>query len=183
MIQARETTIEGVDYSFTPLMADPAREWLDRLSKAFGPSVAAFVEGLGSVKSFKIDLDATDELDLLTMFSNSMGKGIRDFTSALSPSLHKEVVDKFLSQVRYRNEEGNWAPLTKDRRQIMFATALWAETRLLGWCLQEQYADFFVPLRTAIASAAVRMAARGVSRSDSPKVSTGGLGDSSPAAD
>lgn len=183
MLEPLETTIDGVEYRFMPLMTDPAREWLDRLIKAFGPSVASMLEGLQGADTRKLDLDTTEEMGLLSMLGGSFGKGLHSFTQSLTPAFHKELVDKFLGQVQYRTEDGNWAPLTKDRRQLLFARKLALETRLVGWCLKEQYEDFFVHLQRLLASAVASLAQKTARNSASRTDVTGGTGGSSPASE
>jgi len=176
MIESVETTIDDVEYRFMPLMADPARKNLDELLKRFGPSIASVIEGLsGTNKIEDFDMDSTEDAELVKVFAKSLSGGIREFTHALSSHFHKEIVDVFLTQADVK-EDDKWVKLTSNKRQILFGTRLATETRLLVFCLQAQYSDFFAPLRTAIMSAALKMTVK-QSSSTSPKTSIGQSGE------
>jgi hypothetical protein len=147
-----KTEIDGVEYEFTPLMATPARNMFDQLAKKFGPTIASFVESLNG-DAGDVDIDTAHVLEAFAGMSESLGGAIRAFTSALTPEFHNQLLDTFLNHVRYRHEDGEMLNLTKQVRETMFGRALALETKILGWCLSEQYSDFFAPLRTALASA------------------------------
>jgi hypothetical protein len=157
MLEEKTKVIDGIEYSFMPITVTPARRMLDRLMQTFGPALAAFIKGLESLEDVKnFDIDTTDISELVGPLTRSIGATVDTFTKAIDSSLHEELVNTFLLRVKYV-DNGKLVKFTKDNLEIYFATRLGLETRILLWCLSEQYADFFGPLRTALTSAGIRL--------------------------
>jgi hypothetical protein len=185
MIETVEKEIDGVRYQFTPLMAKAARNELDQLIQRFGPSIANGIKGLQAVGDFNIDTDV-DELATkiagLQAVSGSLGNTLEAFCGALTPAYHANLARIFLSNVLAEVEVPNPATggidmgmqkLTEDFRNIYFATKLLTETKVLIWCLEVQYGDFFEPLGRAREFITRALEMMNQSASKSPKDSTG----------
>lgn len=169
MIEAKSKEIDGMTFEFMPLMATPAREMLDKLINKLGPSVASALEGLSTAKEFSLEDDVVSKL--LPAVSGSLGGGLRGFCEALQPSFHKELVDSFFKNVTVE-DEGKKLPL-KNQAEFIFATKLLTETKVLAWCLEVQYSDFFELLKQGLASATLSLTKKTQSNSDSQTKSIG----------
>ena len=170
MIELKQKNIDGVDYEFLPLMATPARNMLDQLINKFGPAIAKGLEGLKDAGEFSGDDDVSA---LVPALSGSLGAALDSFSTAITAGFHKNIVDTFLNKVNVVEPDGNKPQLTAADREIRFATNLLTETKVLLWCLEEQYGDFFGLFRRVGIQTAANMAIKTPSKSNSLKDSTG----------
>lgn len=179
MINQVETEIKGVNYKFMPLTATPARALLDKLINRLGDSISLFIKGLNQIGDIvDFSLDKTTEMDLLQAFATPVGDSVGSFTSKVTPEFHKELIEAFIiNNVSYQEESGEWIKMTRNVAENYFALQLGLETKLLLWTLKEQYADFFEPVRMAIASAGIHFATRAEQNSSSQKGATGLSGE------
>ncbi len=138
MIEPAQKEIDGVNYEFMPLQLKEARKQLDLLIKKLGPAAASAIEGIQTAEDF----DEKATLKMLSIVSGSVGGAIRDFCSVLTPEYHASLADTFLARVSCE-EDGKKPQLTASKRELMFATKILTETKILLWCLEVQYADFF----------------------------------------
>lgn len=174
MIETVQKEIDGVLYEFAPLMATPARDMLDQLVSKFGPTAANAVDGLKTVRSFSLESDAMTEM--VPAIAESLGGAIRGFSASITPGFHKQLVDLFLRQVSFRNEAGEMQGLTPSNREAMFATKLALETKILFFCLEAQYSDFFALLRRGLNYATLSLT-KMEKGSSSPQGSNGSSGE------
>jgi hypothetical protein len=184
MIETHEKEIDGVRYRFKPLMAKAARDQLDQLIQKFGPAFASAIKGLQNAGTYDADKEA-NILEMLPAVAGSIGGAIESFCGALTPAYHANLVRTFFHQVSMEdtvNGQEAWPLLSPDRCEIHFATRLLSETKVLCWCLEVQYADFFGLFRQGLMLAALSRAAKSPSLSDSPKDSIG-TSTESPLAD
>lgn len=168
MIEPVRKEIDGTTYEFRPLRLKEARKQLDKLIKKLGPSVASAVEGLQTAENF--DEEAT--LKMLSIVSGSIGGAVREFCAALTPEYHAELANIFLNQVAYQTEEG-MPQLTEAKREFLFATKILTETKILLWCLEVQYADFFELARRGVQRASSLLKTMKPSILDSQKTTIG----------
>jgi len=165
MITVRDKEIEGVKYRFTPLMAKPARSFVDRLIKQFGPVFGSLIRALDSI-------DTGDLQAAVGIF----GSAVSEFASALDPVFHQELVNAFLTRVEYHDPntpagKDPWVLFTANNMEVLFATQLGLETEILVWCLREQYSDFLSLWKRASVFIAGRLGGPGeASKSLSPAV-------------
>lgn len=178
MIEKKQKEIDGIAFEFMPLMATPARDMLVQLCNKLGPSVASGIEGLDKAKSFNLDSNIAD---LIPALAGSLGGTLRSFCLALQPGFYKNLITLFLSRVTFQNENGGMERLDEAAREIMFATKLMTEIKVLVWCLENQYADFFELLKKGGTYATLSLAQKSPSVSNSPKDSIG-ASSASPAA-
>ena len=154
-IESVTREIDGVEYTFRPLQAKAARDQLDQLIQRFGPSIASIVKGMKTAGDFDEGGDVVR--DMLPALSESLGGGIESFCKALAPNFHANLVDMFLSRVEAKIFDDNGQELrpmlNKNFREDYFATSLLLETKILAFCLEVQYSDFFEQLRRVIGSA------------------------------
>jgi hypothetical protein len=176
MIEVKEKTIDGHDFKFHPMMATPARELLDKLIRMFGPSIAAAVEGLDSA-----EVDTNMEItSILGSAMGSIGGSLREIAAAMQPAFHHKLVEELGSHTQWRNEDGNYVPLRKDLREVLFATNLLTEFKWIAFCLEVQFSDFFGLFQTLAGQAVALRAMANESKSRSQKVSTGTYKESPP---
>jgi len=151
------------------MMLKKSRAMFDGLTQRFGPAVASAIEGLS-------DADINSDMDMGAMLGNvskSAAGLLRGFVAGLDPTYHAKLADDLAQQTRYRNEHGNFVSLAAgDVREQMFGANLLTESKLIGWCLSVQYADFLGPLRT-LGMSAMSFRKMAGSTSGSPKESTG----------
>jgi len=157
MIEKKTKELGGIEFTFSPLMAGQARLMLDKLIKTFGGVLAATVSGADGVNIEEVkalDLDKSQEPELIKVFASAIGGGLGAFSQAITPEFHTELVDTFLKQVTFIDPDTRESRgLTKNVREVMFSTRLALETRVLLWCITEQYGDFLEPVRRLINSA------------------------------
>jgi hypothetical protein len=168
MLEVVQTEIDGYEFTYQPLMATPARALFDKLVQRFGPAVAGAVRGLK-------DADLSDDMEMaeaLGSVTESVGSLISGLASGLDPKFHAQLVDDLFKQVQFKNEHGNFAPLDKGTREIMFGTKLLLEMKLVSFCLKAQFSDFLAPLQS-LTSSALALRAQALSRSASRPASTG----------
>ena len=172
MIEQREKEIDGVVYRWMPMMAKAARNELDKLIQKFGPTFGTAIKGLQNAGEF--DAESEDGiLSALPAVAGSVGSAIEAFCHALTPEYHANLVRTFIvGRVKRVTDEGEQV-LTADVCETVFATALMLETKILVWCLEEQYADFFALLRKGMTLAALSRAAKKASPSAYRKSSIG----------
>jgi len=176
MLETKERTIDGYDFKYYPLMATPARELLDKLIRMFGPSIAAAVEGLEGA-DVGVDMKVTD---ILGSAMGSIGGSLREIAGAVQPAFHHKLVEDLGKQTEWRNEEGNFVPLKKDMREVLFATNLLTEFKWIAFCLEVQFSDFFGLFQTLAGQAVALRAMANESRSKSQRGSTGISNESPP---
>ena len=179
MLEVKEKTIDGHDFKYHPLMATPARELLDKLIRMFGPSIAAAVEGLDSAE-IDVNMNVTS---ILGSAMGSVGGSVRELSEALQPAFHHKLVEDLGSHTQWRNEEGNYVPLKKELREVLFATNLLTEFKWLAFCLEVQFSDFFGLFQTLAGQAVALRAMASESKSGSRRGSTGISSESPPMSD
>lgn len=151
MIEPVRREIDGDTYEFSPLMAKAARRELDKLINKFGPAVASGIQGLQAMNvdaEVNLDAEGTEALiGALPAVANSVGSIVGRFSQSITPEYHEALITTFFEQVRVQNGE-NWPKLDKSYCDLHFATRLLTETKVLAFCLEVQYADFFGLLGT-----------------------------------
>ena len=177
MIEKKQKEIDGVTFEFMPLMATPARDMLVQLCNKLGPSLASGIEGLDKAKSFSLESNVAE---LIPALAGSLGGTIRSFCTSLQPGFYKNLITLFLSRVTFQNENGGMQKLDEAAREIMFAVKLMTEMKVLIWCLEVQYADFFGLLRKGGTYAMLNLAEKSQSGLNSQKDSIG-VSSESPA--
>jgi hypothetical protein len=176
MIEKVEKEIDGHVYEYMPLMAKAARSELDKLIQKFGPAIS---KAIGGMKSIDVDADVDLEkggvdalVGALPAIAGGLAGAIDGFSSSLSPEYHRNLVDCFLKRVTVHLEGENGQPiqqqLTSAFCEQFFATRLLTETKVLIFCLESQYADFF-ELWGSAKDALGALKARARSSSGSPK--------------
>lgn len=174
MLEAQEREIDGSVYWYQPLMATPARELLDQLIRKFGPAFAAAVEGLENA-DLNLDQDTVNVGEILGTVTESIGGSIREAVRGLEAPFHHKLVEQLGKQSQIKNTEtqNQFVPLSKDIREVHFATNLLSEFKWIAFCLEVQYSDFFALLRTTAARAVAFKAQANESKSRSRKDLTG----------
>jgi len=157
MLEIKQTEIDGVGVAYSPLMATPARNLLDKILNEFGPVLADAIERLEGSEVAKViaDFKASQGGDVkalpkteaivnaLPLLAKPLGRLLRGFATSMKPSLHNELVNTLFKRVQLQTEsmEG-LTTLNKSELELLFGTNLLLETKILFWCLEVQYADF-----------------------------------------
>jgi len=172
MIEIQEKTIDGDCYRFTPLMVKKARAELDKLLQKFGPAVALAIKGLESVNvDADIDLEGSRGeaiVSALPAVAGSLSGAVTGFSAALTPAYHAELVETFFKNVTIDVGESQQR-LTPEFCSLHFATRLLTETKVLLFCLEAQYSDFFGLWESLATTIRAARTSKERSRSDSPK--------------
>lgn len=166
-------TFDGVEYHYNPLMAKAAREKLVQLINKFGPVFGKGIKQLNRVDNVDGVLDTEVGIELLPVLAGSLGEMIVKFSEAVSPGFYVDLTDIFLQRVSMATEEGGRIRLKKDVREAMFGRKLLLEARLLVWCLEEQYSDFFALWKLEAMQHLAKLLAK-AKNSGFPNQSTGG---------
>ena len=190
MLEPQEKEIDGHRYRFLPLTIKPARQTLDMLIQKLGPSTAAAVRGLKNAGSFDPDEHAdnatTAVLSALPAVAESFGDAIESFARVFDSAFHDYLVKTFFPRVEVRTQDNEgreaWPRLSSDLCANHFATNLMSELKVLCWCMEVQYSDFFEPLKRASLSLAWSRAQRRRPHSDSQKDSIGTSSESPQAS-
>jgi hypothetical protein len=176
MIEAKDKLIDGDNYRFTPLMVKQARAELDKLIQKFGPAIALAVKGFESINlDADIDLEGPKSealLSALPAVAGSVSGAVTGFSAALSPAYHADLVETFFKNVELE-VDGGWRRLEPKFCNVHFATKLLTETKVLLFCLEVQYSDFFGLWESLGATIRAVRESREKSRSDSQTESTG----------
>ena len=144
MLEPEETEIDGHEFRYHPMLLKASRRMFDELSQRFGPAVASAIEGLGNA-NIDQDMEFTEMLGGVT---DSAAGLLRGLVSGLDPAYHAKLADQLAASTLWKNpENGEFAKLTNELREVMFGKNLLTEARLIWWCLTVQYADFLAPLR------------------------------------
>jgi hypothetical protein len=178
MIEPVKREIDGDEYQFLPLQAKAARRELDGLLQAFGPSVSKGIRGL---KAANVDAELTTDnvVGMLPAIAEAIGGAVEGFTRALTPEYHEKIVKTFLDRCTIKRydearDQERWPTLDEKFREIHFGTRLLTETKILLFCLEVQYADFFELLGNLGTSLGRLLPDRTQSSSESREGSTGG---------
>ena len=147
MITPVSKIIDGNEYVFTPMGAKQARNALVRLLKLVGPGWADGLDGLkGRISTDVLDAgDASPEalLKLVEPLAGTVAGLIRGFLAKLTAEEYESITNDFLERVQVIDKSGNKVRLTSAQREDRFAVSLLAELKVLIWCFESQYADFF----------------------------------------
>lgn len=178
MLEAQEREIDGLKYTYQPLMLKPARALFDKLVQRFGPAISMAIERL-------TDAEVTEDMPLeeaLGHVASSAGGLIKGVVNGLDSKTHNEIADIVAKQTTVDMENnGNMMPLT-DARELLFGCNLLTEFKVIAFALEVQFADFLEPMRN-LSQVALAFRAKAGLRSDSRKESTGTYTESRQAQD
>jgi hypothetical protein len=170
MIEEIKKEIDGVEYMYVPMAANAARALYAKLLKNFGPAVAQGLQDMERVKN--IDMDSSVGAIIANMFG-PIGKALETFTRELDPKFYEYLVDTLLRRVSC-TVDGEMFTLESKVRDLYFARKFLTECKVLMFCLEAQYDDFFgllkITTRTGITA---RAKANEELRSICQRISTG----------
>jgi len=139
MIEEQFKTIDGVEFSYMPLMATPARKLLIELMNRLGPVLGGAVGGAGDNVQLTMESDLMDGQAL----TGALSKGITQLATAIDPDFYEKLVEQLGKQSKIKTAEGGYITLDKSTRDLRFAVQLALEFRWVLFCLEAQYSDFF----------------------------------------
>ena len=171
MLESQTREIDGLTYTYQPLMLKPARALFDKLIQRFGPAIAAAVDGL---KDAEID-EGAEIIQALGSIAGSVAGFLRGVVSGLDSKTHSEICDVIAKQMRVdypQQDEGTKQMALMDVRELLFGQSLLTEFKVVMFGLQAQYDDFLAPMQS-LATTAIALRAKAQSGSSSPRESSG----------